>query len=407
MLEITLHNYESYLLDYFESRLNPEQITQLRNFLLLHPELEINLDEDLPVLEKDNNVFEDKSGLKHFVEFEDERLISYLEGLMSPLEEKRFEDLLSRNERLSHQLLEFRKTILPKETMVPDFKSVLFKSEQDLELNQPALLYIEGELTKAEEEEFLRRTSTEPELKKELGLLIKTKLQPDLSIVFEAKQSLKKEALLLPLFGRPLYRFAAAAILILLGIGLIFRYFAPNEPQNSNKLLSRIHNKITTPKSGSSNTTSNTGATGKISSSPENSIANLSIASKKLKKTHSVQRKKNKVEEKIPVQSQGSEPETQPSNSQPDLGELKFAASAPSPASAPLQKYISMIPFEEDTDSDTISNNASQKRPHGFWHLVTSMAKRANKMGLKSVNGREEDQNHYLLSFNSFSIEKK
>jgi hypothetical protein len=43
----------------------------------------------------------------------------------------------------------------------------------------------------------------------------------------------------------------------------------------------------------------------------------------------------------------------------------------------------------------------------GFWKRAVDIAKQANKLGLKSLDGEETTNQNYLLSFNSFSVEKR
>ncbi|MCB0820510.1 MAG: hypothetical protein KDC13_07795, partial [Bacteroidetes bacterium] len=55
MSTINKNNYEAFLLDYFEGCLSSELSAELQQFVLDHPELEIDLgDFDLPVLEADS-----------------------------------------------------------------------------------------------------------------------------------------------------------------------------------------------------------------------------------------------------------------------------------------------------------------------------------------------------------------
>ena len=42
----------------------------------------------------------------------------------------------------------------------------------------------------------------------------------------------------------------------------------------------------------------------------------------------------------------------------------------------------------------------------GFWSRAIKLAKRANKMGVKSIDVNETSRKKFSLSFNSFSVEK-
>ncbi|MCE2773099.1 MAG: hypothetical protein LW750_06640 [Bacteroidetes bacterium] len=138
-MNINRHNYEAWLLDYIEGSLSAEQVDELLVFLDANPELKATLD--------------------------DYRNISFETG-----EEIRF-----------------------------DAKEVLKKSN-DVINNEPAaplelmIAVMEGTCTAEELKMWERAVENNPKLEQEFHLLQPTRLSPDLSVVLEDKEMLKRNA---------------------------------------------------------------------------------------------------------------------------------------------------------------------------------------------------------------------
>ncbi|MEG1736687.1 MAG: hypothetical protein RR259_00470 [Odoribacter sp.] len=83
---ITLDNYEIYFADFMANTLNCEELQELKDFLLLHPELKILLDDaNLMVLPKENVVFVHKNNLKKEEkdEYQSDKLIACTDNLLT------------------------------------------------------------------------------------------------------------------------------------------------------------------------------------------------------------------------------------------------------------------------------------------------------------------------------------
>jgi hypothetical protein len=65
------------------------------------------------------------------------------------------------------------------------------------------------------------------------------------------------------------------------------------------------------------------------------------------------------------------------------------------------QNYL----IAEEIEVEEFIAAAPEKK--GFWQRAVSLAKKANKLGVKSLDGSETSNQNYSLSFNSFSIEKR
>lgn len=164
-IKINIENYEAYLLDYMEGNLSSEEKLLLQQFIVLHPELNIDLNElELVELSNEGVVFENKNELKKSV-------------------------------------------------------TALVSDEQFVN-------YIENTLTANEKHKIERLAATYPEVNKEFGLYKKTILAPDNSIVFENKSNLKKETKVIWLFSRQTLSIAAA-ILLVFGFWMLFKFYTP------------------------------------------------------------------------------------------------------------------------------------------------------------------------------------
>ena len=177
-MKISIDNYEAYLVDYMDGRLNNAEIQQLKAFCVQnHIDFE-ELTEDLPVLESTDDAFDEKEYLfkNKIVPFgninEDnyeERFIAYQELLLDGEEEREVEDF-------------------------------------------------------AEQNRFLI---------KDLRAYAKCKLEPDTNIVFEGKDSLKKKAIVMPLYAK----IAAVAAVIALLFGLFWLPKNENNGINQQPIL--------------------------------------------------------------------------------------------------------------------------------------------------------------------------
>ncbi|HHN48194.1 MAG TPA: hypothetical protein ENN08_04575 [Bacteroidales bacterium] len=170
MTAINKNNYEIFFLDYIEGRLDAAQTLALMHFLDANPELREELEglETVRLEPNDEIRFEAKNSLKqpHFVS-------------TGQIDEKNYEEFFAA------------------------------ATENDLDIQQQADLHY-----------FLKKN---PALQKEFETFIQCRLQPDVSIIFADKASLKK-AIVVPFFSRPVvYRIAIAASLALL-IGLAFLF---------------------------------------------------------------------------------------------------------------------------------------------------------------------------------------
>lgn len=114
-MSINKNNYEAYLLDYFEGNLFENEKAELVAFALTHPELNINLEDDLIYFEEPNETFAfDKTSLKSNATPTDEEFILYVEGQLDENQKNDFEKFVATEPTLKKELKTWQATILEK-----------------------------------------------------------------------------------------------------------------------------------------------------------------------------------------------------------------------------------------------------------------------------------------------------
>jgi hypothetical protein len=347
MRKIDIDNYEEFLLDFLEGNLDEKRIEQLRAFALLHPELEINLETDgLPYLELGNENFEAKEELKKFS--------------------------------------------LP----------IVSEMDDTALLNDPLLQLIEGQLPAFKTNELLQKIETDELLKRDYQLYQKTKLVADTTIEYPHKKALKRSGRVVPLFAK--WSAVAAAALLVLTLSII----NINERERVVVAESKKNEVVT----GKSAATSNITMPGVNSLSSNKTLiekhVNKSSEQHNLIKVQESQADKvDTIQDNKPdiiVPQQGEEPllaENNHDSSKNSLNDQVLAEVIKSDTN--LQ--FSVLPEIEDTESLM----AEVEKPKGFWQRAAQVAKQANRLGVKSVDGETDGSNRFRLSFNSFSVEKK
>lgn len=144
MQEITLYNYEAFMLDFYDGNLDVVQTEQLMDFLELHPELKAEFESfDSLTLTSDEFAFPDQELLlidneafksKITTDNCDAYSIAFYEGLLT--DDKKEELLLFLSSNPSFNLIHntYAKTYLPQETIV-------FESKKSLIHQEPKIIY--------------------------------------------------------------------------------------------------------------------------------------------------------------------------------------------------------------------------------------------------------------------------
>jgi hypothetical protein len=416
MSRIDLHNYEAYLLDYSEGNLNAEDLAALNAFAIAHPELGIDLsDFSLPYISEKAPSVDFKSELKKdTTDLYNEDLLNYLEGNLSPEQLIAFEGRLAGDKTLAAELEQYKKTLLePGAGIIFEGKGALLKTEDDLILNNPVIAHLEGKLTGKEKLEFESALKTNKELGKEFELYSKTILTADASVIYPDKEELKKQTRVIALFNYRTVAAMAAATLLLFGFVFIFNYYNSGPPvkkeiaktddvvlpkgstvqpvlkdsvleagdkQNSSKpLLAKTSENKTTPSAKSYNE-------GENKVEPEQAPMPKDLA---------IQQPEEKTPV-LPVNEQKSE----------DIKtELANQIKSKNTFDTLNSRQTTLIAIAEEIDEEEEAPVSKNKK--GFWSKAVQLAKQANKLGVKSIDGQEDAKEKYRLSFNSFSVEKK
>lgn len=188
MPDINIHNYESFLLDYFEGKLSDSQAEKLISFIYSDPEL---IDE----FENSQKLIKLNPGNTNFS----------------------FKQNLYRQEIFSNNTSNFDELCIAK---------------------------LEGDLTKRELEEFNRLLSETPNLNKDFSIFEKTVSTPDLSVRFENKDGLKQKQIVANSYSRFFYYSIAASIAVLFSILILTPENVQLNKFDQNAILYSNRNKI-------------------------------------------------------------------------------------------------------------------------------------------------------------------
>jgi hypothetical protein len=410
MSKINSHNYEAFLVDYFDGNLSDVLITELKAFVIANPQLNIDLDDmDLPSFSEEGIEAGFKNDLKKTDTFlEDEELINYLENNLTEADKKIFEVKLVNDIALNNELKGYKKTILINEpALVFNEKAELVKTDDDLILNNSALAYLEGQLEASGKLQFEAELKTNSTLQKEVALFNKTKLEATTSIQFPDKVSLKKETKVIALFSFRKLASMAAAILLLIGLAFVFNYYnskpiIPNQLANSisnnvNKVIDTIDSlNLATTKSKALIANNVTNAAESRSPSKGNR-KDLNIA-----KTNTVVLNENEI---LPLANNLIENESKAVFANNNTSKVDTTTTLLSNLNSTTPKFSKQnyLIVEVAEEEEAVASTTVKK---GFWKRAVDIAKQANKLGIKSLDGEETPDKNYVLSFNSFSVEK-
>ena len=410
MSKINSHNYEAFLVDYFDGNLSDVLITELKAFVIANPQLNIDLDDmDLPSFSEEGIEAGFKNDLKKTDTFlEDEELINYLENNLTEADKKIFEVKLVNDIALNNELNGYKKTILINEpALVFHEKAGLVKTDDDLILNNSALAYIEGQLEASGKLQFEAELKTNSTLQKEVSLFNKTKLEATTSIQFPDKGSLKKETKVIALFSFRKLASMAAAILLLIGLAFVFNYYnskpiisdqlANSISNNVNKVIDTIDSlNLATTKSKALIANNVTNAAESKSPSKGNR-KDLNIA-----KTNTVVLNENEI---LPLANNLIENESKAVFANNNTSKVDTTNTLLSNLNSTTPKFSKQnyLIVEVAEEEEAVASTTVKK---GFWKRAVDIAKQANKLGIKSLDGEETPDKNYVLSFNSFSVEK-
>lgn len=129
-MKLNKDTYEAYLLDYHDGNLSPSDVENLKQFALEHPELGIDLDEELPIINDGFQPTFDKLHLfkdESFDELE-EKIIAKLEGDISTPELELIETKIQKSKSLKRIDQIYEKTKLKPAVLIYEGKNDLLKT---------------------------------------------------------------------------------------------------------------------------------------------------------------------------------------------------------------------------------------------------------------------------------------
>lgn len=137
MQNITVHNYEAFLLDLSEGNLSVEDQLELDAFLITHPELAMDVDGfSFSIADPEAIAFSDKETLKKTETdlVSAETFIAYIEHQLTTQEEKLVEESCAANPSLTQELKRYQSTVSEADT------SIVFHNKERLK-RKPALIW--------------------------------------------------------------------------------------------------------------------------------------------------------------------------------------------------------------------------------------------------------------------------
>lgn len=343
MSQINIHNYEAYLLDFSEGNLSEEMQMELELFLIQHPELGIDLNE-----------------------------LSLMNVELEPV---------SFNE-----------------------KEKLKKTELDLVSETEFINYIEGLSSNKEKLHVEKSCASNPKLNKELTLYKNTITKADLSVVYENKEGLKRQANVIWLNINA--RSFAAAASILFVLGLIFLW--PKQEITNTKIAVINHDTTIKPHSEEVILRENS----MIANNEQKNI----IQEKKSGEAYKINSNKIGTLNKESLAKESATHSNITNNKVPEITNvenksplLKEEIALNTSEINPNLKNNSVVTVITENDEEPITGVAAKKKK-GIWSIAEKALKNLNSLGVKSVNGETENSENetaYALTVGGLSITHK
>ena len=275
----------------------------------------------------------------------------------------------------------------------------LYKNEDEFLLNNRFIMHVEGLLSEKESDELIKDTENNPLLKKELTLYNNTRLVPE-EIVFQGKNKLKKRSRVIPLFENFEAGMIAAAVIIVTGLFFLF-----NSPVLKNSGPAEISH--VKPKESPSVKHSNSGS---LKSNNEVMIPEEKIV-KEVKHIKSAPETRELLAKNIPDSTGGvnhfpkeetiNQLATAPDTMRSEIPSIKIATAEVKDTTG--NNPVTLVTIGEEIEEE----ETVEDKKENFWRRAVGIARQANKLGVKSIDGEIEEDKTFRLSFNSFSVEKK
>jgi ribosomal protein L24 len=177
----------------------------------------------------------------------EEFFLLYVDKELSAAEQKAVNVFVQQNPDLKMELALLQQTVVNADDIVLHKKDWLYKEEEITALQQNLLLYADDELSAADKNAVESLLNTNAAAKAEWAVLQQTKLKPDMAVVFEDKQLLYRKE-----GGRVVefkwWRVAAAAVLLGFGLWGGVSFYKNNFQKRKGSEVAVKENKITPAK---------------------------------------------------------------------------------------------------------------------------------------------------------------
>lgn len=234
---INRSNYEIFMIDYLDGKLNADQVAEILLFLEAHPDIaeefegidEVRLDSETAAFNAKKSLKKEELPIK--ADELDLLLAKKLEGDLTNEETVLLDELLLGYPQVGKSWKLFQLTRLPASDHVFESKDdLLFPETLDLNNDDHLLIAsLEGDLTSDQQASLSLRLKKEQDLAQQQKLIAATALVADESIVFPLKSKLKRTPVI-ALFARVGSAVAAAAAIAL------FLIFSGGEGKTGNGL---------------------------------------------------------------------------------------------------------------------------------------------------------------------------
>ncbi|MBS1636007.1 MAG: hypothetical protein JST26_08835 [Bacteroidetes bacterium] len=344
---IDTSNYEAFLLDYAEGTLSAEITAELILFLAQHPELAVDLDE--------------------------------LKELTVVADDVRF-----------------------------DGKQQLKRTEADLVSEEQMVAYIEGQLSDIEKNSIEKSISGNPVLQRELELYKRTVMVPDLSLVFDAKDDLKRKNRVVWLYASATRYAAAAALLLLLGLSALW-ISQRNTSDVPALAVTTVKHQPVSPAHAIVNPDQEQRNIDPTNEKQPLSSGNENLIAKSEHHTHvpgtnnlPEHIEKENVNENAPEALATSTNTNSQQNQAPVVNHPETNQPVNTLALNAPSKAQPLTVIESDDDDE-----AKAPKKNNLWAMAGKALKNLNKAGVKTVDGNERDQpgsTAYSLTLGGFQV---
>jgi hypothetical protein len=235
---ISRENYEIWIIDYLDGKLNSDQVGSLFAFLEAHPDIyEEFQDLDQAIMPGQDETFDSKEELlKDVLSINEEELDMLLarksEGDLSESEEALLAKWLKVYPEVVKTRDYFGLTMLSADSELSvDKSSLLIPSDIDYsDLDNLLVGRLEGDISADQNATLEQIVSESEEVKRESGIYARLHLAPDLSLIFQNKESLLKTRVI-PMWVR--YSVVAVAACMILVLGIVL---SSGDPQVANAI---------------------------------------------------------------------------------------------------------------------------------------------------------------------------